>query len=112
MTEDGLSYIFRLRNSDWRDGQPIAAEEVRDPKRTVVRATIFGTLIVTIVYIVATVAVMGIVPHATLVNSASPFADAAGIMFGGGWDKVIAAQLDSRHKPCNLIELMPRFLET
>jgi len=28
-----------------------------------------------------------------------------------GWDKVIAAQLDSRHKPCNLIELMPRFLE-
>jgi molybdenum cofactor biosynthesis protein B len=29
-----------------------------------------------------------------------------------GWDKVIAAQLDSRHKPCNLIELMPRFLET
>jgi molybdenum cofactor biosynthesis protein B len=28
-----------------------------------------------------------------------------------GWDKVIAAQLDSRHKPCNLVELMPRLLE-
>lgn len=28
-----------------------------------------------------------------------------------GWDKVIAAQLDSRHKPCNMVELMPRFLE-
>lgn len=29
-----------------------------------------------------------------------------------GWDKVIAAQLDSRHKPCNMVELMPRFMET
>ena len=29
-----------------------------------------------------------------------------------GWDKVIAAQLDSRHGPCNMVELMPRLLET
>jgi molybdenum cofactor biosynthesis protein B len=28
-----------------------------------------------------------------------------------GWDKVIRWQLDSRFKPCNLVELMPRFLE-
>ena len=28
-----------------------------------------------------------------------------------GWDKVIAFQLDSRHKPCNLVELMPRLME-
>lgn len=28
-----------------------------------------------------------------------------------GWDKVIRLQLDSRHRPCNLVELMPRFLE-
>jgi molybdopterin adenylyltransferase len=28
-----------------------------------------------------------------------------------GWDKVIAAQLDSRHRPCNLVELMPRLAE-
>ena len=28
-----------------------------------------------------------------------------------GWDKVIAAQLDSRHRPCNMIDLMPRFKE-
>ena len=25
-----------------------------------------------------------------------------------GWDKVIGPQLDSRHRPCNLVELMPR----
>jgi len=29
-----------------------------------------------------------------------------------GWDKVIAAQLDSRHRPCNMIDLTPRFGET
>jgi molybdenum cofactor biosynthesis protein B len=29
-----------------------------------------------------------------------------------GWDKVIAAQLDSRHKPCNMVELMPRLNES
>lgn len=28
-----------------------------------------------------------------------------------GWDKVIKAQLDSRHKPCNLVELLPRLGE-
>ena len=28
-----------------------------------------------------------------------------------GWDKVIAPQFDSRHRPCNLVELMPRLLE-
>ncbi|MEE9327885.1 MAG: molybdenum cofactor biosynthesis protein B [Cocleimonas sp.] len=28
-----------------------------------------------------------------------------------GWDGIIEAQLDSRTKPCNLVEMMPRFLE-
>lgn len=28
-----------------------------------------------------------------------------------GWDKVICPQLDSRHGPCNLVELMPRLTE-
>jgi molybdenum cofactor biosynthesis protein B len=28
-----------------------------------------------------------------------------------GWDKVIEGQLDSRHRPCNLVELMPRLAE-
>ena len=28
-----------------------------------------------------------------------------------GWDKLISQQLDSRHKPCNMVELMPRLLE-
>ena len=28
-----------------------------------------------------------------------------------GWDQVIRYQLDSRHRPCNLVELMPRLDE-
>ena len=28
-----------------------------------------------------------------------------------GWDKILKVQLDSRQKPCNLVELMPRLLE-
>ncbi|HEX4635662.1 MAG TPA: molybdenum cofactor biosynthesis protein B [Rhizomicrobium sp.] len=28
-----------------------------------------------------------------------------------GWDKLIRWQLDSRHRPCNLAELIPRFTE-
>ncbi|MEO1554001.1 MAG: molybdenum cofactor biosynthesis protein B [Pseudomonadota bacterium] len=28
-----------------------------------------------------------------------------------GWDKIIRWQLDARHKPCNLVELMPRLME-
>jgi molybdenum cofactor biosynthesis protein B len=28
-----------------------------------------------------------------------------------GWDDIIAAQLDNRHRPCNLVELMPRLQE-
>lgn len=28
-----------------------------------------------------------------------------------GWDKVIRWQLDSRHRPCNMVELMPRLGE-
>lgn len=29
-----------------------------------------------------------------------------------GWDKLIEPQLDARSKPCNLVELLPRFTET
>lgn len=28
-----------------------------------------------------------------------------------GWDKVISQQLDSRHRPCNLVDLLPRLME-
>lgn len=68
----------------------VAAGEVRDPEKTIPRATVIGTALATLVYILSTVAIMGIIPTGELANSSSPFADAAGQIFGGGWDKVFA----------------------
>ena len=28
-----------------------------------------------------------------------------------GWDEILVSQLDSRFRPCNLVELMPRLQE-
>jgi oligopeptide transport system substrate-binding protein len=33
VTDDGLSYIFRLRNSNWPGGEPITSQSVRDQLR-------------------------------------------------------------------------------
>jgi APA family basic amino acid/polyamine antiporter len=68
----------------------VPAEEVKDPERTIPRATIIGTALATLLYLLATAAIMGIIPADQLAASASPFSDAAGKVFGGGWDKVIA----------------------
>lgn len=68
----------------------VAAGEVKDPEKNIPRATIYGTLAATVVYILGTVAVMGVIPTNVLAESTSPFADAAGVMFGGSWDKIIA----------------------
>jgi basic amino acid/polyamine antiporter, APA family len=68
----------------------VPAEEVKDPERTIPRATMIGTVLATALYVLATAAIMGIIPADQLAASASPFSDAAGQVFGGGWDKVIA----------------------
>jgi basic amino acid/polyamine antiporter, APA family len=69
----------------------VPAEEVKNPEKTIPRATVLGTLVTTLVYIVATVAIIGIVPLGRLADSSSPFAAAASTMFGGAWGKVVAA---------------------
>jgi APA family basic amino acid/polyamine antiporter len=68
----------------------VAAGEVKDPEKNIPRATMYGTIAATVVYILGTIAVMGVIPTETLAASTSPFADAAGVMFGGSWDKIIA----------------------
>ena len=68
----------------------IPAEEVKDPQRTIPRATIIGTGITVVVYAIATLAIMGVLARDTLAESGSPFADAAGEMWGGDWAKVVA----------------------
>lgn len=38
VTDDGASYIFRLRNSEWPDGTPITGQNVREALRANLRA--------------------------------------------------------------------------
>jgi len=70
----------------------VPAEEVANPERNVPRATVIGTIATTLVYILATVAIMGVIPATTLQDSASPFAAAATAIFGGAgyWDDAVA----------------------
>ena len=63
----------------------VPAEEVENPERNIPLATIIGTGAATVVYLLATVSITGIVPRAQLAESSSPFADAARTMFGGEW---------------------------
>lgn len=60
----------------------IPADDVDDPVRTIPRATIIGTLLAACVYILGTIAVMGIIPPAGLAASNAPFADAARELWG------------------------------
>ena len=60
----------------------IPAGNVKDPEKTISRATIIGTLLTTFIYIGGTVAVMGIIPPSVLVDSKAPFADAAAAIWG------------------------------
>jgi len=69
----------------------IPADSVKDPRRTIPRATIIGTLVTAGVYILATVGVMGILPADTLGQSSAPFADAATRIWGGWAGSLIAA---------------------
>lgn len=60
----------------------IPADDVKDPKKTIPRATILGTAITAVVYILSTVAIMGVIPMPQLKDSTAPFADLAGKIFG------------------------------
>ncbi|MCI3150522.1 amino acid permease [Streptomyces sp. GB4-14] len=63
----------------------VSAGEVRDPRRTVGRATVIGTAGAAVVYLLGTLAVFGTVAHERLVESGAPFSDAVDGMFGGTW---------------------------
>ncbi len=52
------------------------AGNVKDPTRTLPRAVVIGTSTVAVVYILATAAVMLLIPAGQLATSTSPFADA------------------------------------
>ncbi len=64
----------------------IAAGRVKNPRRNVGRASVYGTAASGLLYIAVTAVIMGLVPHANLVTDGAPFVAAFKTMFGGaGW---------------------------
>lgn len=69
----------------------VPAEEVKDPETTIPRATILGTGAATVMYLISSVALFGMIATPVLAKSTSPFADGANAIFGGtGGGKFIA----------------------
>jgi basic amino acid/polyamine antiporter, APA family len=68
----------------------VPAGDVIDPRRTIPRSTVIGTLIAAAIYILGTTVVMGVIPRETLARSSAPFADAASAMWGE-WAGIVIA---------------------
>ena len=68
----------------------IPASKVRDPGRTIPRATLVGTVLTALISIVACTTVLLLVPPATLASSNAPFVDLATHFWGAAAGKVLA----------------------
>lgn len=73
------------------DSATVPADDVVNPGRTIPRATLVGTALTALIYVTSSVAVMGLVPPGELERSVTPFADAAGMIWGSWGGAVIAA---------------------
>ena len=62
----------------------VTAKRVKDPRRNVGRASLYGTAASAVLYILVSAAVMGLVPHHVLLNNGSPFVNAFQAMFPHG----------------------------
>ncbi|WP_426414805.1 amino acid permease [Aestuariirhabdus sp. LZHN29] len=60
----------------------VPADNVDNPRVTIPRATVLGTLFCAVIYILSTVSLMGLIDPDQLANSKAPFADAARLMWG------------------------------
>ena len=64
----------------------ITAKRVHNPRVNVGRASLIGTAASALLYVLVTAAVMGLVPHGTLIGTGAPFVDAFEAMFSqNGW---------------------------
>jgi len=68
----------------------IPSGQVENPEKTIPRATLYGTLAVTALYIFGTVVIMGVLSPTDLQMSKAPFADAAASMWGD-WARYLVA---------------------
>mgnify|MGYP001363097867 CR=1 FL=1 len=69
----------------------IPAENIENPEKTIPKATMAGTLISTLIYILSTIVLFGVIPLETLINSPAPFAEAGEIIGGKYFGFLISA---------------------
>lgn len=69
----------------------IPAANVEQPEKTIPRATMLGTIATTLIYVLGTVVVMGMISSDTLSRSPAPFADAMEIISGNWGRNIVAA---------------------
>jgi APA family basic amino acid/polyamine antiporter len=60
----------------------VPAENVIDPKRNIPLATLWGTVVTALIYVVASTAVILLLPPAALAESSAPFADVVRMFWG------------------------------
>jgi APA family basic amino acid/polyamine antiporter len=60
----------------------VPAGDVKDPQKTIPRATIIGTLVAAAFYVISVTVVQGMLPARVLAASTAPFADAARLIVG------------------------------
>jgi APA family basic amino acid/polyamine antiporter len=60
----------------------VPAGSIRDPNRTIPRATLTGTVLAAGIYVLSTVGVMAVLPPDALAASTAPFSDAARVLAG------------------------------
>jgi APA family basic amino acid/polyamine antiporter len=68
----------------------VPSDRVIDPQRTIPRATLWGTLLAAVIYVLACTTVLLLVPSEQLASSNAPFADALRIFWGDTAAKMLA----------------------
>jgi len=69
----------------------VPSQHVKNPMKTIPRATIIGTIMCAVIYMTVTVSVLGLIPADKLAQSSAPLADAAKILFGDWTANLVAA---------------------
>ena len=68
----------------------VPAKNVENPSKTISIATIVGTSVAAIVYILGAISIIGVLGNEKILLSTAPYADLANVLFGGSWGVVIA----------------------
>jgi APA family basic amino acid/polyamine antiporter len=93
LTFGGLALALKAISGTYAGWNSAAyfCEEVRDPGRSIARATFSGIVVVTLIYVLANMAFMSVMSPAEMVGSNLVAADAASRVFGAAAEPVVTA---------------------